>query len=356
VKGAAAKDIDDALKAFDDAWTTVKEDNLKENFANVARRTEEFTARVDELGVDGGRKGQGRPGRGEKEAVGLPRPHEERAFMVFLAGVWGANATVGLSAASTAPLAAAQEALDRGDHRAARTGRPGGAPKSQGPSAPAYVGLGRSGFGARSGVAGPGLFSPGPQTGRALRPRLLGAGASSRKARPVGRSRERVPGRGVGGPVARRRDGSPGPLERAGGFKGMREVLTPRGWWNWQTRKPQELMAARLCRFKSCPAQCEDPLPNVTTVARNRRAHHKYAILETFDGGLALTGPEVKSVRAGELHLEDGFGRVEKRRNLPLERAHQPVPGGFPARDAGTHAKAENPPPQNRDRSRSWAS
>jgi SsrA-binding protein len=49
----------------------------------------------------------------------------------------------------------------------------------------------------------------------------------------------------------------------------------------------------------------------VTTVARNRRAHHKYAILETFDGGLALTGPEVKSVRAGELHLEDGFGRVE---------------------------------------------
>ena len=49
----------------------------------------------------------------------------------------------------------------------------------------------------------------------------------------------------------------------------------------------------------------------MTTVARNRRAHHKYAILETFDGGLALTGPEVKSVRAGELHLEDGFGRVE---------------------------------------------
>ena len=49
----------------------------------------------------------------------------------------------------------------------------------------------------------------------------------------------------------------------------------------------------------------------MTTVARNRRAHHKYAILETFDGGLALTGPEVKSLRAGEVHLEDGFGRVE---------------------------------------------
>ncbi|MBK7207947.1 MAG: DUF4398 domain-containing protein [Elusimicrobia bacterium] len=51
VKGAAAKDINDALKSFDDAWTTVKEDNLKENFANVARRSEEFTTRVDELGA-----------------------------------------------------------------------------------------------------------------------------------------------------------------------------------------------------------------------------------------------------------------------------------------------------------------
>lgn len=51
VKGAAAKDINAALKAFDDAWTLVKEDNLKENYANVARRSEEFTGRVEELGV-----------------------------------------------------------------------------------------------------------------------------------------------------------------------------------------------------------------------------------------------------------------------------------------------------------------
>lgn len=51
VKGAAAKDINEALKAFDDAWTVVKEDNLKENYANVARRSEEFTGRVEELGV-----------------------------------------------------------------------------------------------------------------------------------------------------------------------------------------------------------------------------------------------------------------------------------------------------------------
>lgn len=51
VKGAAAKDIHESLKAFDDAWTVVKEDNLKENYANVARRSEEFTGRVEELGA-----------------------------------------------------------------------------------------------------------------------------------------------------------------------------------------------------------------------------------------------------------------------------------------------------------------
>jgi SsrA-binding protein len=46
-------------------------------------------------------------------------------------------------------------------------------------------------------------------------------------------------------------------------------------------------------------------------VARNRRAGFKYHFLETFDGGLMLTGPEVKSIRAGQVNLEDGFGRVD---------------------------------------------
>jgi SsrA-binding protein len=47
------------------------------------------------------------------------------------------------------------------------------------------------------------------------------------------------------------------------------------------------------------------------TIAQNRRASFKYHILETFDGGLSLTGPEVKSLRAGEVTLDDGFGRVD---------------------------------------------
>ncbi|MBL8023591.1 MAG: SsrA-binding protein SmpB [Elusimicrobia bacterium] len=50
----------------------------------------------------------------------------------------------------------------------------------------------------------------------------------------------------------------------------------------------------------------------VKVVARNRRAFHKYHILESFDGGLTLTGPEVKSLRAGDASLDDGFGRLDR--------------------------------------------
>jgi SsrA-binding protein len=49
----------------------------------------------------------------------------------------------------------------------------------------------------------------------------------------------------------------------------------------------------------------------MNVVARNRRASHKYHILESFDGGLVLTGPEVKSLRGGGANISDGFGRVE---------------------------------------------
>lgn len=50
---------------------------------------------------------------------------------------------------------------------------------------------------------------------------------------------------------------------------------------------------------------------DIKVAGRNRRASFKYHILETFDGGLVLTGPEVKSLRAGNVNLEDGFGRVD---------------------------------------------
>ena len=46
------------------------------------------------------------------------------------------------------------------------------------------------------------------------------------------------------------------------------------------------------------------------TVASNRKARHDYAILETFEAGIALTGDEVKSLRGGRASLAEAFARV----------------------------------------------
>lgn len=47
------------------------------------------------------------------------------------------------------------------------------------------------------------------------------------------------------------------------------------------------------------------------TVATNRRARHDFAIEETFEAGMVLTGPEVKSLRAGRATLSDAYARVD---------------------------------------------
>ena len=45
-------------------------------------------------------------------------------------------------------------------------------------------------------------------------------------------------------------------------------------------------------------------------VASNRKARHDYTILDTYEAGIALTGTEVKSVRAGHVQLKDSYVAV----------------------------------------------
>ncbi len=47
------------------------------------------------------------------------------------------------------------------------------------------------------------------------------------------------------------------------------------------------------------------------TIASNRKARHEYEILETHEAGVALTGTEIKSVRAGKVSLQEGYVRPE---------------------------------------------
>ena len=46
-------------------------------------------------------------------------------------------------------------------------------------------------------------------------------------------------------------------------------------------------------------------------IAENRKAHHDYHLLETFEAGLALLGTEVKAIREGRVNLRDSFARIE---------------------------------------------
>jgi SsrA-binding protein len=42
-------------------------------------------------------------------------------------------------------------------------------------------------------------------------------------------------------------------------------------------------------------------------IARNKKAFHDYEILEKVVAGIALSGSEVKSIRAGQINLADSF-------------------------------------------------
>ena len=46
-------------------------------------------------------------------------------------------------------------------------------------------------------------------------------------------------------------------------------------------------------------------------VARNRKAFHKYHVLEEIEAGVVLRGSEVKSLRRGKASFTDSYGRIE---------------------------------------------
>ena len=49
----------------------------------------------------------------------------------------------------------------------------------------------------------------------------------------------------------------------------------------------------------------------IKIIATNKKAYHDYYIDDTFEAGIALTGTEVKSVRAGKVNLKESFCRIK---------------------------------------------
>ena len=48
-----------------------------------------------------------------------------------------------------------------------------------------------------------------------------------------------------------------------------------------------------------------------SSIAENRKAHHDYHLLETFEAGIVLLGTEVKAIREGRVNLRDSFARLD---------------------------------------------
>jgi SsrA-binding protein len=56
-------------------------------------------------------------------------------------------------------------------------------------------------------------------------------------------------------------------------------------------------------------------------IATNRRARFEYEVLERVEAGIALVGPEVKSLRAGKASLADAYAQV-RRGEVWLQNLH----------------------------------
>ena len=66
-------------------------------------------------------------------------------------------------------------------------------------------------------------------------------------------------------------------------------------------------------------------------VAENRRAKYDYAIDTVYEAGIALTGTEVKSLRAGQGSIAESYAEVKDGQVwlLPHNDAYDPIDGTY---------------------------
>jgi SsrA-binding protein len=57
-------------------------------------------------------------------------------------------------------------------------------------------------------------------------------------------------------------------------------------------------------------------------VCQNKKAYHEYHIDAKFEAGMVLTGPEVKSLRAGKANMRDGYVQIDARGELKMYNVH----------------------------------
>lgn len=60
----------------------------------------------------------------------------------------------------------------------------------------------------------------------------------------------------------------------------------------------------------------------IKIVAKNKKAFHDYHIDATYEAGMVLSGPEVKSLRAGKANLRDGYVKIDGRGEVMMYNVH----------------------------------
>ncbi len=68
-------------------------------------------------------------------------------------------------------------------------------------------------------------------------------------------------------------------------------------------------LTAKTPKKKATPEKEKD---NHRLIAENRRAHREYEVIDTLECGIVLVGSEVKSLRKGQLSLDEAYGRVKE--------------------------------------------
>jgi SsrA-binding protein len=69
----------------------------------------------------------------------------------------------------------------------------------------------------------------------------------------------------------------------------------------------------------------------IKNIATNKRAYHEFFIGESVEAGIALTGTEIKSVRAGAVNIADAYIKPDSKGELWVENMHiaRYAPGSY---------------------------
>lgn len=61
---------------------------------------------------------------------------------------------------------------------------------------------------------------------------------------------------------------------------------------------------------------------NVKIIANNKKANFEYFIVEKYEAGLSLVGSEIKSIRAGQISIQEAYVEIRNGREAWLVEAH----------------------------------